>query len=321
MDNKDLGIFSVSIILGMNAKEKCQKNAENFMCNNCNFKCCKKSNYNKHLQTDKHKFLTNPNSSKEQNAATSKLGCICGKTYRHMSSLCFHKKNCSILNNDNNYSEKKYMNIQTDDDVKDLILEVINDNKQLHKIILEMIPKIGNNSIINNTNSHNKTFNLNLFLNETCKDAMNIMEFANSLKIKLSDLENVGKLGYIDGITNIIVKNLKELDVTKRPVHCSDFKREILYVKDENKWTKEKETLKDAIKHIAHKNIQMIPEWKKENPEYKRDEGKANDEYLKIVMESMGGSDKQEDEVYQNKIISKLSKYVIIEKDITILEK
>ena len=121
----------------MNAEQKMPENAEKFICKNCHFKCCKKSNYVKHLQTDKHKILTNPNYTNEQHSDTNKLACICGKIYRHMSSLCFHKKNCSIVNN--SIMEKNYMNPQTDDDVKDLILEVIKDNKELHKIILEMI--------------------------------------------------------------------------------------------------------------------------------------------------------------------------------------
>jgi len=302
------------------------KNAQNYECKICDFKCCRKTNWDSHILTNKHKFRTNPNIL-EQKKESLEFKCkYCQKKYKARNSLWYHEKKClnifeyDKLELNNDILDQKFIKPQTDDDVKELVLQVINENKQLHKIILEMIPKIGNNSTVNNnnTNSHNKTFNLNVFLNETCKDAMNIMDFANSLKIKLSDLENVGKLGYVDGITSIIAKNLKELDITKRPVHCSDIKREILYVKDQDKWEKEnddKERLKLAIKHIAHKNIQMIPEWKKENPEYKRDEGKANDQYLKIVMESMGGSDKQEDDVYQNKIISKLAKHVTIAKD------
>jgi hypothetical protein len=238
-----------------------------------------------------------------------------------MSSLCCHKKSCAEINSSNkldkdNRGENDVLKLTS------LILEVVKSNNELQKQVI-VLSKEKTNTFINNNNSHNKTFNLNVFLNDTCKDAMNIMDFADSLKIKISDLENVGKLGYIDGITNIIVKNLKELDISKRPVHCSDLKRETLYIKDNNEWCKEKERLKEAIKFIAHKNIQMIPKWKQENPSYNRDEGRANDEYLKIVMQSMGGSDKQEDDVYQNKIISKLTKHVIIEKEgeINVLQK
>ena len=214
--------------------------------------------------------------------------------------------------------EKNYMNPQTDDDVKDLILEVIKDNKELHKIILEMIPKIGNNSTVNNThtNSHNKTFNLNVFLNETCKDAMNIMDFANSLKIKLSDLENVGKLGYIDGITNIIVKNLKELDVSKRPVHCSDLKREVAYVRENGKWEKDtpdNKLIKKAIKRVANRNIRQIPEWKKLYPDCIFSDSNKSDQYNELTIEAMGGRG-NDDDAKANKIVRKIMKNVVIDK-------
>jgi len=296
----------------MNALKKCQKMPTEHICENCHFKCSKFSNYKKHLLTDKHKRLINPNFYYEKNAENSKLICICGKIYKHMSSLCCHKKTCILLNK--TQEEKDVATLTT------LITEVVKSNHDLTQQVFELCKEkektcSNTNNYINHTNSHNKTFNLNVFLNETCKDAMNIMDFANSLKIKISDLENVGRVGYVDGITNIIVKNLKELDISKRPLHCSDLKRETLYIKDKNEWCKEKEMLKEAIKHVAHKNVQMIPKWKEENPEYKRDEGSANDNYLKIVMQAMGGSDKQEDDVYQNKIISKLAKHVTIEKD------
>jgi hypothetical protein len=298
--------------------KKCQKMPLNFNCEICNFKCSKLSNFNKHLSTSKHLNTTNilQNTTEKMPLSCEKMLkmpknyiCItCGKEYKHHSSLWTHKKKyCS-----SNIKEG------TEDDVRkltNLILEVVKSNRQLQKQVIELSKEKTNTFISTNTNSHNKTFNLNVFLNDTCKDAMNIMDFADSLKIKISDLENVGKLGYVDGITNIIIKNLQELDISKRPLHCSDIKREILYIKDKNAWGKEKERLKEAIQHVAHKNVQMLPKWKEENPDYKRDEGKANDEYLKIIMQSMGGSDKQEDDVYQNKIISKLAKHVIIEKE------
>ena len=297
----------------MNALKKCQKMPKSYDCDFCHFKCSKLSNYNKHLQTDKHMRLINPNFSYEKNAENTRYSCICGKSYKHMSSLCCHKKECIQLNNFKDETDvTKLTNLILQ--VVQSNTEIVKSNNELQKQVIEL-SKEKTNTFINHTNSHNKTFNLNVFLNETCKDAMNIMDFANSLKIKISDLKNVGKIGYVDGITNIIVKNLKELDISKRPVHCSDLKRETLYIKDKNEWSKEKEILKEAIKHVAHKNVQMIPKWKEENPEYKYDEGKANDEYLKIIMQSMGGSDKQEEDVYQNKIISKLAKHVIIEKE------
>jgi hypothetical protein len=291
---------------------KAQKNAQKKICEKCDFRCSKQSDWERHVATDKHRIrtFTNFNEGKLR-SIEKKFYCECGKAYKHSSSLWNHKKTCILLNKD-------YLS------EKEMIMMLIKENKDFKDMMMEqnnkMIELCKEKSIITNnttTNSHNKTFNLNVFLNETCKDAMNIMEFVDSVNIKLTDLENVGRLGYIDGITNIIVKNMKELDVSKRPVHCSDLKRETLYIKDENKWSKEneeREKLRLAISHIAHKNIQMIPEWKLENPDYNRDEGKVNDKYLQIIMQSMGGSDKQEDIHFQDKIISKLAKCVVINK-------
>ena len=294
---------------------KAPKTPKKYLCEKCYFTCYKLSDWDRHLLTDKHRIrtLTNFDESKKRHTE-KKYSCVCGKSYKHSSSLWNHKKTC--------IKEEKYDDENLSE--KEMIMMLIKENQEFKDMMLDqnnkMIDLCKEKSIIMNnttTNSHNKTFNLNVFLNETCKDAMNIMDFVNNVKIKLTDLENVGTLGYIDGITNIIVKNMKELDVSKRPVHCSDFKREILYVKDENKWSKEndeREKLRLAIQHIAHKNIQMIPEWKQENPEYNKDEGKVNDKYLKIIMQSMGGSDKQQDIHFQDKIISKLAKCVIIDK-------
>jgi len=300
----------------MNFTPKAPKAPKIFSCEKCYFKCFKISDWERHISTDKHRRRTLTNFDE---ANFTPLGkeylCNCGKTYKHASSLWNHKKMCKKQENEGivNLSENE------------IIMMLIKENKEFKEMMLEQNDKMmelckEKSIIMNNnttTNSHNKTFNLQVFLNETCKDAMNIMDFVNTVKIKMTDLENVGKLGYVDGITNIIVKNMKELDVSKRPVHCSDLKREVLYVKDQDRWEKEndeKERLRLAIKHIAHKNIQKISEWKLENPDYVRDEGKVNDQYLKIIMQSMGGSDKHEDSILQDKIISKLAKCVTIDK-------
>jgi hypothetical protein len=168
-----------------------------------------------------------------------------------------------------------------------------------------------------NTNSHNKSFNLNFFLNETCKDAMNITDFVNSIQLQLSDLERVGEVGYVDGISNIIMKNLKQLDVTKRPVHCTDKKREVLYVKDENKWEKEdaeNKIIRKAIKKVSHKNIQMIPQFKDAHPDCSKSASKYSDQYNKIMVESFGGPG-DDDSKKEDKIIKNLSKTIVIERE------
>jgi hypothetical protein len=176
--------------------------------------------------------------------------------------------------------------------------------------------KVIENGTHNTTNSHNKSFNLQFFLNETCKDAMNIMDFVNSLKIELSDLENVGKVGYVNGVSNIIVKNLNLLDETKRPVHCTDTKREVMYVKDENKWEKEDETkknIKKLIKHVTYKNSKLLKEYKAKYPGCESSDSKYSYTYDKLLVETYGGKG-DNDQEKENKIIRNIAKEVTIEK-------
>jgi hypothetical protein len=208
-----------------------------------------------------------------------------------------------------------------------LVIEVVKNNSVLQKQNNELQNKVIDlckievnkydcvNNTINNINSNNKTFNLQVFLNETCKDAMNIMDFVESIKLQLTDLENVGKVGFINGISNIIVKNLKALDVHKRPVHCSDSKREVMYVKDEDKWEKEdsdNKRLKKAIKYVANKNFQLIPEWKKKYPDCVYSDSKSSDQYNRLLIESIGG--KFDSDINETRIIKKIAKEVAIEK-------
>jgi hypothetical protein len=201
---------------------------------------------------------------------------------------------------------------------------LIKENSEFKSMMLEQqnimmeIVKNGTHNTTNNThtNSHNKAFNLNFFLNETCKDAMNIMDFVDSIKVQLSDLEKVGEIGYVEGISNIIVKNLKELDVTQRPVHCTDKKRETMYIKDADKWEKDEERLKlhKVVRKVACKNQNLIPKFKEEHPDYNKYHSKFSDQYNKIVVESMGGPGDNDFEK-EEKIIKNISKQVFIEKE------
>lgn len=295
-----------------------------FSCEICQFITGNKKDFDRHSSTLKHiegvKWYQNGNNF---TPITPKHFCECGKFYNYISGLSRHKKVCK------NQEKMQHSHVDKYDDVKTLttlVLDVVkqnheitNKNQELQKQLLE-ICKNGTNNITNSQiNSNNKTFNLQIFLNEQCKDAMNIMDFVDSLKIQLTDLENVGRLGFVDGLSNIIVKNLQALDVTKRPVHCSDLKREILYIKDENKWEKENEEnkkLKKAIKQIADKNCMLIPEWKEKNPECIYSHSKKSDEYNKIIMESMGGvnANSFENKAVENKIIKKIVKEVLIDK-------
>jgi hypothetical protein len=311
-----------------NPNAKTPKNAEEFYCSLCNFKCCKLSDWKRHLLTLKHKNLMAPNASLTKK--TREFKCECGKIYRHSSSLCNHKKNCKF--NKNKLDVDKYVSnslISNCVITPELIIELIKNNKDMHQTILNlnntiieqnntiqglMINGINNNSLntINQTNSNNKSFNLQFFLNETCKNAMNIMDFANSIQLKLTDLENVGELGYVDGISKIIIDNLKLLDITERPVHCSNFKREVLYVKDNDKWEKENENntnIKKIINCVTNKNISLIPEWKQKYPECTNSNSKKSTQVNKMIMEIM-----ETDSCKNNKIIKKIAKEVIIDK-------
>jgi len=304
--------------------KKSPKISKNFLCEKCNYNCCKQSEYNKHILTTKHKILQNPTSNVND---VKKYTCDCGKIYRHSSTLYAHKNKCNYeqINTNEINDESKF-------DIKDttVMLHILKQNDEFKQLIIEQnktiieqnnklfeICKQGtSNTNISNVNSHNKTFNLNVFLNETCKDAMNITDFIDSLKLQLSDLESVGRLGYVEGISNIIVKNLKQLDIHKRPVHCSDTKREVMYIKDEDKWEKEndeKKKLKKVIKRVADKNARLLQEFKAKYPDCVKSASPYSDQYNKLIVESMGGSGDNDLEK-EEKIIKKIAKNVFIDK-------
>ena len=295
-----------------------KKEEEQFTCDKCDYKCSKKYNLDRHLRTDKHKWihfgyiLDTKKEEKEQKEELAFFICTCGNKYKYSQGLSKHKVKCKqnneVVNPEN----------QENPDKKDeLITYLIKENQEFKSLILEIVKKdttINNN--ITNTNSHNKSFNLNFFLNETCKDAMNIMDFVDSIKIQLSDLENVGKNGFVEGISSIIVKNLNLLDETKRPVHCTDSKREVMYVKDEDKWEKENETnqkIRKAIKKVAHKNTKMLSEFRLKHPDCLKSTSKVSDQYNKLVFEAMGGKGDNDLEK-EDKIIKNIAKEVIIDK-------
>jgi len=249
----------------------------------------------------------------EKNEDHYVFNCICGKKYTYRQGLWKHKQKCNYKNTDDIIEDKE------DKQNKDeLIQYLINENKEFKNLILEVCKNIPgtNNNIINTINSHNKTFNLQFFLNETCKDAMNMSEFIESVKIQLSDLENVGKLGFVDGISNIIIKNLQALDVEKRPVHCCDAKRETMYIKDQDKWEKEDNELKqmrELVRFVRDKNISMVNTWRDLYPECVKSDSKKTTQFNQIYMESFGG-EKGTKKEKEEKIISRIAKSVIIDK-------
>ena len=303
-----------------------------FYCNICNFKTNNKKDYDKHMSTAKHLKLSNPlyqlSDLEIENANNGKVVCSsCNKMYKSRVGLWKHKPNCTHVYelNDSNINDSLSQHI-----TPTLILTVLEQNKELTNLIVEQNKAIielakngqGNNINYNNINSNNKTFNLHLFLNETCKDAMNITDFVDSLKLQLSDLENIGRLGFVEGISSIIVKNLQALDVHKRPVHCADKKREVIYVKDEDKWEKEdddKNRIRNVIKKVACKNQRLITKYKEEHPGCNYSESKYADQYSKLVIEAMGGMGNNDTEK-EDKIIQKIAKEVVINKKLECID-
>jgi hypothetical protein len=299
-----------------------QKSSFRFCCKDCHYYTDRKSNIDNHFTTARHIKEINGNNIKYK---LSDVFCCekCKKVYQTNAGLWKHNKKCNAQNNCD-YEPNKITDDSVDKD--QLILMLIKQNSELIKetaefktlmieqqnMMLEVIKNGTNNNNNNTTNSHNKAFNLQFFLNETCKDAMNIMDFVDSIKLQLCDLERVGELGFVDGISNIIVKNLKELDVTERPIHCTDKKREVLYVKDEDKWEKdeEKNKIKKAIKRVANKNIRLLPVFKEKYPDCNKSSSNHSDQYNKIIVESM-----DTDTDSENKIIAKISKEVIVKKE------
>ena len=292
----------------------------------CNYITSRKSQYERHLLTAKHINLTNPNKK-----VPDWHECDCGKKYKHLSSLCAHKKSCTfekenseeneVISEENVVVSEEKQN-KTEEELKELksmFMKMIEINQDLQKQIVELAKE--SKSVINSNNTTNTTnnnkFNLQIFLNEKCKDAFNITDFINGINVGFKDFENFGKIGYIGSISNIFIRELKELDVYKRPIHCSDLKREVIHVKDNNTWIKdeEKKQMKRAIKLIEHKNIKLIPDWVKANPEAENYTSKKHDEYNKMLGSVMGEMEDEDNERNYEKIIKNVAKETLIDKD------
>jgi len=330
--------------------QKNAKNAKLNVCEKCDYKSSKLSDFNRHLATQKHKILINTDGATPK---TPKFNCECGKIYKHSQSLYNHKKKCNYDKPHDKSHVKPYVKshvkpyvkpqvnkefknnslINQDEtkELKELVIKLMVENQEMKNIIVNENMKLQQQTHdlqkqmldvckniqpnISNSNNNNNTFNLNLFLNEQCKDAMNITDFINSVTLSLNDLENMGSSGYVNGISSIIIKELRGLDITKRPVHCSDAKRETLYVKDEDKWEKEcpeNTKIKKAIRTVEKKNIKLISEWTDKHPKFTNSTTKENDEYLQILIETMGG--KGDYEKNKNKVIKNIAKEVVIGK-------
>ena len=281
------------------------KSSDFFVCECCDYTTSRKSQYDRHLSTDKHKKRENEtNETYLKQESSKKFVCFCNKSFNSRTSLWRHKNKCI---------EEKIHEEPSD---KELIMMLIKQNSQLIEKNAELIKNGTHNTT--NTNSHNKTFNLQFFLNETCKDAMNIMDFVDSIKLQLCDLENVGKIGFVEGISKIIVKNLNLLDENMRPVHCTDTKREVMYVKDEDKWEKENNNnpkIRKLIKHVTHKNTKLLKDFKTKYQGCEKSDSQYSDKYDKLIIEAFGGKG-DNDEEKENKIIKNISNVTAIDKNV-----
>lgn len=303
-----------------------------FCCKSCDYNTCELSKFNRHILTDKHKRMTNGlhlgGKKAEKAEDEKKFECVCGSIYKYRQGLWKHRKACIDfikIENMKNYqeTEKKEPSEFAGLDANFLKFVLENNTENIKNIVVEVCKQINpnmNNSYNTTTqthnNSHNKTFNLQIFLNETCKDAMNLTDFINSIDLQLSDLESVGKLGFVNGISNILIKNLNAMDVTMRPVHCSDTKREVMYVKEDGKWEKDEEDnakLRKAIKRLAFNNSKLLPVYRKKYPDSENPFSSKSDMYNKLVIEAYGGKD--EDILNENKIIKNIVKKTGIDKD------
>jgi len=297
-----------------------KKNAENlpiFECKTCDFNTSNKTDYERHINTNKHKKLQ-INYISTLKTGLPLLVCKCGKEFNHRQNLWKHKQKCPAHLKTMPDNELIMFLLKENKEFKEMIIEQSSKMMEQNSIMLEIASKpstINNNNT--NTNCHNKQFNLQVFLNEKCKNAMNMTDFVSSLEIVSDDLENIGKLGYVQGISNIFMKGLKGLDESERPIHCTDKKRETLYIKNSNVWDKDdnREKMNLVIKELAHKNFKYIPIWTDANPSYNDGTTKKNDQYMRIVNQVMTCIS-PDDESGFNKIIKNVASRVCIDKEV-----
>ena len=317
------------------ANKKSGKIEEKFHCEKCDYVCRYFSDYTKHLSTDKHKRLT---------MANKKYSCdVCGKCYKHASSLSKHRKKCKIISKEIKNNEKKIIDYSDEEENKECILDstikehylkekkeneennegytkmmetIMEENSELRALLIEqqkqisdLIPKVGNN------NTQNNNFNLNVFLNEHCKDALNMLDFINSLQVEFSQMEYTASNGFVEGMSNIFTKAIQNMDITKRPIHCTDAKREILYIKDNEEWNKdseEKEKMKLAINKLKQNHLHKLSDWVHDNPGCEQIDNPKNDLLLNMIREHATYDDKD-----IKKVIKSIAKNVTIPKNYT----
>ena len=301
------------------------KNPNYLICEKCNYKTVYKKDFNKHLTTAKHKSLTFVN-IKLPSSSKHHICSYCSRVYRSRVGLWKHIQKYSSCKTDiaelnrNQESSASHSNsgtilelIKQNQDFKSLIVEQQKENQSLQKQLIEVVK---DGKTINNTttNNNNQKFNLNFFLNTTCKDAMNMSEFIENIEIDFKDIENIGKNGYVSGMTDVILSRIKDLDVTKRPVHCTDLKRETLYIKDNDEWSKDtpdNAKLHNMINCVAQRNCDTVPRWREKHPESQQINHPQYEFCINMMKNVLGDIGSQQTRL-DNKIIRNLSKHIIV---------
>ena len=295
----------------MDTNKKTQKSSDKFFCSTCDYNTHHKHDYSRHLLTLKHKLLTNTNKKPQKTQDDKSFKCVCGNSYKFASSLCYHKKTCMVIkesgvpkmSDDNMVPQKSMVS-------NEMIMKLIEQNGKLQEQLVSLSKE---KSIVNNIMNNTNNFNLNIFLNEKCKDALNISDFIQSLEITLDDLMYSKNKGLVEGITNVMIKGLRQLDIYKRPIHCTDTKRETMYIKNCEKWEKDEnhEKMKNTILKIANKERNMISAWVEENPNW-FDTEESQIEYLTMVRNVCEPI--ENDERSEKKIIRNISREVFLDK-------
>ena len=295
--------------------KKVPRSSTIFTCSCCNYDTVRESQYIRHLNTAKHQMITNDNNFSSKKF--SRLICInCSKEFKYRSGLSRHKQKCTRIIQQ---SVEKIPQNDINSDMVTTMMQLIKQNQEFKELIIELSKKdtTTNNTITNN----NQKFNLNVFLNTTCKDAMNMSEFIENMEIQFEDIENIGRDGYVTGMTNMIMSRIKNLEVTKRPMHCTDLKRETIYIKDNNVWEKDNDNTKfhNMIQCIAHKNYAILPAWREKNPDCLISDTSKFDFCIKMMTNLLGDTGEGQKKL-DNKVIRNIAKHINVDKNTIIVK-
>jgi len=306
----------------MNMKQqKTPKNPKRFSCQKCQFLTYNKKDYDRHITTRKHRNET------DETKKTPNIECDkCNGVFTSRTTLWRHNKTCNVLldkESDIDTDIEPNSNTEPNLNMISMFNHMMKENQELREILKvqhkQLLDVASETKVVNHINTINNRFNLNFFLNEQCKDAMNLSDFLNNIEVSLEDVSNVGRLGYADGISRIIINALKDMDVYERPIHCSDIKREIMYIKENDIWEKDDERkyqMKRVLKLISHKNVKRLLDWREAHPGWLVYDSKEEAECLRITNESMGGGSDEENERLYKKMIRKIAHETLIDKKI-----